>query len=211
MINGSIKERIAKRGKNKNGQMKENLKLYDVYYRYCDPVSGKTHQTTKRGFFTKGEASAFLLKVNVQMLDNNFAPVINITTGEYIKEWFETYVKPNLRPYTIEAYKRNIYNHILPYVGNIELQKLSASNIEALYAKLSESGRRDGKGGLSQKYILHIHRVLTEALEHAAKKRLISRNPAKDISSTPKPKKFKAGTLTSNQVNQVLMSRTTIS
>jgi integrase len=43
------------------------------------------------------------------------------------------------------------------------------------------SGRRDGKGGLSETSIEHTHRCLHAALEHAAKSRLISRNVADDV------------------------------
>ena len=39
--------------------------------------------------------------------------------------------------------------HIAPHIGSVKLQKLSGSQINALYAKLAEEGKKDGKTGLS--------------------------------------------------------------
>jgi integrase len=52
-------------------------------------------------------------------------------------------------------------------------------------AKVLESGRRDGKGGLSPRTVHHMHRVLKQALAEAFRWNLLSRNPA-DAVDPPK-------------------------
>ena len=47
-MNGSIQERIIARGIVKRGRAKENLKVYDVYYRFVDTASGRSKQTSKK-------------------------------------------------------------------------------------------------------------------------------------------------------------------
>ena len=177
-MNGVIKERIIKKGKDKHGKIKENLKVYDVYYRYQDPTTGIWKQTSKKGFRSKGEAEAFLLQVNSQMANNTFVKISKLTIREYLLKWFDDYVKANLRASSIAGYKNNIDKHILPYIGNIELQSLTTYQIDELYKKLYKSGRSDGKGGLSPKSIMYVHRVLTKALNAAERQSLIPRNPA---------------------------------
>ena len=40
MSNGSIEERILKRGRDSQGKMRNNLKVYDVRYSYVDIATG---------------------------------------------------------------------------------------------------------------------------------------------------------------------------
>lgn len=203
-MNGTIRERIIKKGKDKRGKTKENLKVYDVYYRFQDPLTGKWKQTSKKGFRGKGEAEDFLLKVNAQIMNNDFVRPQSITLREYLTEWLTTYVESNLRKSTIAGYRRNIEQHVIPHLGNIELQNLTSSHIDSLYAKKQKDGRLDGKGGLSPKSLIYIHRVLNEALEHAVKKRLIPRNIAKDVTNLPKLKKHKAEIYDRNEIKALL-------
>ena len=44
----------------------KRIKVYDVYYRYNDIVTGRLKNTVKRGFLTKKEAEVFLLEINEQ-------------------------------------------------------------------------------------------------------------------------------------------------
>ena len=54
-----------------------------------------------------------------------------------------------------------------------------------LYAELTATGRRDGKGGLSAASVTYCHRILKQALGNAVKWGLLERNPA-DLVSPPR-------------------------
>ena len=60
--------------------------------------------------------------------------------------------------------------------------------ISEAYGKLLESGRRDGKGGLSPCTVHHVHRVLYEVLGQAERWKLIVRNPAALLEKRDRPK-----------------------
>ena len=64
------------------------------------------------------------------------------------KEWLPA-VKATIRPSTYNSYAQHVECHIAPHIGAVKLQKLSGSQINALYAKLAESGGLDGRKGLS--------------------------------------------------------------
>lgn len=40
-MQGSIKERIRKNARDAQGKLRATLKVYDVYYRYMDTLTGK--------------------------------------------------------------------------------------------------------------------------------------------------------------------------
>ena len=46
-MQGSIEERILKRGRDSQGKMRVNLKVYDVRYSYMDIATGKLKRTKK--------------------------------------------------------------------------------------------------------------------------------------------------------------------
>lgn len=205
-MNGYVKERIMKKGKDLNGKMKENLKVYDACYRYKDPCTGKWKNTSKGGFRRKKDAQEFLLQVNSQMAENKFVQPKKLTVRDYLTDWINNYVELQLRKTSANGYKRNIEKHIIPYLGNIELQNLTANHIDDFYTYKQKSGRLDGKGGLSQKSLLYIHRVFYEALEHAVRKHIIPRNVVKDITYKFKPKKFRNDIYDSQEIIQLLNS-----
>lgn len=188
----TITKRIIKKGKDKNGNIKENLTVWDVYYNFKNPTTGKWEKKSKKGFRTEKEAKLFEAKTTTQMHDNSYISPLKLTVRKYLNDWMETYCEPKLRENTLLGYKRNVDGHIIPALGNIELQKLTVTQIDKFYAAKQENGRLDGRGGLSQRSILYIHRVLCQALDHAVCKGLIQRNVAKDATVRPKKiKKFK--------------------
>jgi integrase len=203
-MNGYIQERIRKKGTDKNGKMKENLVVYDVYYRYKNPATGQWKKTSKKGFTAKKDAEKYLVTIQHQMLENTFVLPKKLTLREYLNDWLETYVKVNLRKTTIDGYKRIIEKHLLPNLGNIELQNLNSNHIDNFYAQKQKSGKLDGTGGLAPRTLMYIHRVLNQAIEHAVKKKIISRNAVKDITNKPKLKKFKNEIYSSTELVELL-------
>lgn len=203
-MQGSIKERIRKNARDAQGRLRATLKVYDVYYRYTDLITGKKKQAIKRGFLRKSDAEAFLLDINKKQSEGKFLNQKPITIAEYLLQWLNDYVKINVRASSYVGYERIIKNHLIPYIGNTLLKNLTAMQIDNLYAELLQNGRSDGKGGLSQKSVQYTHRVLNESLEHAVKKQLIYFNPMKGITNTPKPKKFQATIYTAKELLYLL-------
>jgi len=68
------------------------------------------------------------------------------------------------------------------------LPKLKPLHIQAYYTDAIESGRRDGKGGLSTTTVLQHHRILRKALQQAVRWQLLSLNPADSV--TPPRKSY---------------------
>ncbi len=189
-MQGTITERIQKEGLDRNGKARKNLKVYDVIYRFTDPETGRRKQAMKRGFLRKQDAEAFLVDVNQKQAAGCFIAPKAVLMRDFLNDWLETYAKLNVRQSTYYEYKRILDRHLIPHLGGIELQQLSASHLDRMYATLLTKGRADGNGGLAPRSVLYTHRVLNSALHYALKQRLILYNPAVGVSNTPKPKKF---------------------
>ncbi len=80
------------------------------------------------------------------------------------------------------SYERRIYQHIIPALGDIQVDKLTTSDIQQFYIKLKQEGRllrTELYGeGLSDQTVRGIHTTLHAALDKAVAEKLSLRNPA---------------------------------
>lgn len=182
---------------------KKGRSTYSIVIELGRDESGKRKQKWFNGYKTKKEAEKELIKILNQFEENSGFIPEKITLGEYLKNWMKEYVELNLAVKTIEGYRVNVEKHIIPSLGKIQLQKLQPLNIQQFYNEKLKNGRVDGKGGLSPKSILYIHRVLRKALQQAVKLQLINKNPA-DFVEVPKQKGYKASFLDEEQVQKYL-------
>lgn len=185
------------------GSIVKRGKTYSIVFMMEDSKTGKKKQKWVGGFKTKKEAEKALSEALYKVENGSYINPESITVSEYLTDWLKIYAEPNLSPTTIDGYRVNIQNHINPYIGNIPIQKLRPINIQELYNQLKANGRYDGKGGLSAKSILYVHRVLREGLEHAVCNQLLSRNPANDV-KPPSVEKYSAQVMNSGEILTLL-------
>lgn len=113
--------------------------------------------------------------------------------GKWIEFWYENYCKPSIRETTKVCYEGRIYNHIIPNIGKIKLNKLTQNDLQQFYAKLKTSGRitnvqLQGEG-LSDRVVRGCHANCRSALEKAVEEGLIKVNPAIGCKLPPKKAK----------------------
>ncbi len=104
-----------------------------------------------------------------------------LTVAEYLEKWLGDYARPNVAPKTYERYAAIIRSQIVPEIGSTVLPRLSPLHIQSMYSRALANGRKDGKGGLSPRSVIHMHRVLHKAFDQAVKWQLIARNPAQAV------------------------------
>jgi len=104
--------------------------------------------------------------------------------GDFLARWLRDYAKVNVKPRTHEGYEQFISTHVTPRLGHVAMAKLTPVMLQAFYAALLSEGRKatDRRGaegrGLSATTVHHIGTMLREALSHAVKWGIITRNPA---------------------------------
>jgi integrase len=117
--------------------------------------------------------------------------------GSYLTQWLETMSKPpTVSARTYVQYRSMIQKHILPTIGHILLQKLTAQRVQTLYAqKLQE--------GLSVRTVLMLHNILHKSLENAIRWNLITRNITNQV-TVPHAQHYEAKTLTVEQAQLLI-------
>ena len=136
------------------------------------------------------------------------APQQNTTVAQWLGFWYQTHKKPNLRPNTQMSYERRIYQHIIPNLGPIPLNKLTTGDIQQFYAALKQNGRllrQDQYGeGLSDQTVRGIHTTFHAALDKAVSEKIIPRNPS-DFCRLPSAKAREMQVLAPEEIQRLLI------
>ena len=135
-------------------------------------------------------------------------PKPGISLGDWLDHWYQTYKKASLRPNTQMSYERRIYQHIIPALGNVYLDKLTTGDIQQFYTHLKQNGRllrRELYGeGLSDQTVRGIHTTLHAALDKAVEEKLVFRNPA-DSCKLPPAKSREMKVLAPEEIQRLLI------
>jgi len=146
---------------------------------------------TKSGFATRKDCQAAMNKLLVAVEQHSYTTPTKASVREYLtKEWLPA-VKATIRPSTYNSYVQHVECHIAPHIGSVKLAKLTGSQVNALYAKLADTGRKDGKTGLSPMTIHHVHACLHKACKDAVRWGHLPKNP---LEAADPPRKKSDGT-----------------
>jgi len=169
---------------------KKGSRYYAVIYEGVDPATGKERRRWYSAGPRKADAERMVTELVKRKNDGEYRPPDRITVASYLTDkWLPT-KRAQLRPSTLDSYRRTIDLHVIPAIGRIALQRLTAEDLDGLYAKLAEGG--GGRRGLAPKTIHSIHEMLHKALSDAERKGSVVRNVAAladppKLSSTAKP------------------------
>ena len=177
---------MAKRRANGEGNIRKRSdgRWEGRYTAAYDPDTGKRITKNVLGK-TQAEVKEKLKAAQEATKDLDVKRSDEYTVGSWALTWFELYSKPNIRPSTAEYYKRFINDRIIPALGDIKLNKLTARDIQKFYNDLKNHGRirkeqKEKNPGLSNASVRGVHMMLHNCLDRAVKEHLISRNPTED-------------------------------
>jgi hypothetical protein len=97
---------------------------------------------------------------------------------DFVEPWLAALENQGRKPTTLRGYGTSLDAYVLPRLGDVALQELRASDLDALYAELLRSGGRRGQG-LSMTTVHHVHAAMNKLLHDAERKGLVIRNVAK--------------------------------
>lgn len=84
------------------------------------------------------------------------------------KDWIYTWLlekKDYIKESTYANYSNNIFNHIIPKLGNYYLNELNHRIIQDFLLELSKNGRKDNNGGLAEKTIKDITIIIKGSIK----------------------------------------------
>lgn len=155
---------------------------------------GGLRQAGKAGFSTAEAADDALTEAKRAVKAGLVMARRTPTVGVYLDQWIDSL---DLEASTIAGYRRLARNHVEPYLGDIAINKLTATRISGHYKELREHGRMDGKdkgGALSANTVQKVHVLLGAMLDSAKDDGLIAVNPARKakIVKAPTGKQIRA-------------------
>ena len=136
---------------------------------------------------TQNEVRDKLKKVidDAKLID--VAKADDYTVEAWLRLWYETYSKPNIRESTQERYWNHIRYHIIPEIGHIKLTKLTSRDVQRMYNNVRDHGRVSRGPGdnrpqsLTASYVISLHRMFKMCLERAVTEQLLLRNPCDNV------------------------------
>lgn len=127
---------------------------------------------------TRKEVAEKLNAILYQKQCGSYVTPNNILVEDWLDQWLKNYAIISIRPSTYINYEGYVFNHVIPVFGNIPLQDVTPVIVQNFYNQKFESGRADGKGGLSAKTIRNMHNMIHQAFEQAKVNGIIMNNPA---------------------------------
>ena len=100
----------------------------------------------------------------------------------WLDSWFALYIVPVCKPKTAESYRGVIRNHLVPCLGEEELEALTPVRLQGFLAERAACGNRITGGPLSPSSVNLIAAVLKGSLSCACRVGLIPFDPTGRLS-----------------------------
>jgi len=156
---------------------------------------------------TKREAQAELNRLLTRRYEGTYVDPPKMSVAEYLEHWLTVDIDRRVAAKTAARHRGIVRHNIIPRIGQVPLRKLTAVHIETLEAELQHAGRerhRSSRGlALTAQTVLHVHRTLSQALEHAVRTEVLFRDPALQV-RPPRPPSREIKILTKPEIAQVL-------
>jgi integrase len=151
--------------------------VYRLRYR----VGGKRFTKTFRGTLTEARKE---LRALVRSGDTgDHVDPTKTTVGEWVDQWIKAGApgrrKKKVGQRTLERYEELLRVHVKPKLGARPLQKLAATEIDALYGEL--------EGKIAPMTLHHVHVTFNSCLSTAERKGLLRANPMRRVEQLPSP------------------------
>lgn len=106
------------------------------------------------------------VKEKLRKAQNGKLNITTVITLQYVTEKFLMYSKMRIKEATFSTYTSIINNHVLPYIGNVQMKRIDNNILNEYIKQLYENGRINSKGGLSPKTIQDIITLVKQIIKY---------------------------------------------
>jgi integrase len=142
--------------------VRQDKKRGTWYYQIDLPrgADGKRHQAKERGFAT--EALALAAERRAVKASEALRPAADGSVESELRMWLDA-LAIDLSPTTVQGHRTKLDNYVFPYIGAIQLYRVTPDILNRLYIRLLREGKRDGSG-LAPSSVLSVHKALVSGL-----------------------------------------------
>ena len=162
---------------------------YGVRYTYQDEQGKNCNKW--ESFSTKEEATNRKKQIELELANGTFLIPSTITVKEFLMEWLPKQCnKHKWAPCTYQSNLGTVQNLIIPYIGDMQMQKLKPYHLEDLYSTLSKTpcgqyyegkkqvlSEKQQQRFLSGTTIHEVHRLLRTAFQYAVEWGILIKSP----------------------------------
>lgn len=172
----------------------ESLKKNQWYYVIEVRENGKRKRFKKRGFAKKKDAEK--AENEAQNKHNNGLNInaSNMLLSSLLDTWLHS-KEYSIKKVTYNTYKSHIEKHIIPYIGNVEISKLTISHCQKFIKYLYEDKE------LAMRSVRDIFKTLKAALDKAVEWDMLTKNVAALV-DLPKEQKKEIQVWTAEQLRE---------
>lgn len=146
-----------------------------------DPGTGKQIRRSIYGS-TQKEVRQKMTAALRDIDDGTYTEPQRMTVKKWFDEWMTLFCKHKVAPLSYTKYERSIKNHILPYIGALDIKDVRGYHIQKIYKTMIE------EKGLAPKTVKDVSGVIHKAFAVAIQQKLIASNPANDAEAPTVPK-----------------------
>lgn len=145
-------------------------------YRIETPkINGKRNWITKSGFKKKSDAKNAAQQKILEI--NKYGkplPSIQISYADVLEQWLNNSVAKTLKPNTLDSYRKKIKNHIIPYLGRYEVNKITKQHIkDFILTKYNE--------GYSINTLICLLSIISSSMNYAIDCEYIKESPSANL------------------------------
>jgi integrase len=169
----------------KRGRGEGSIEQRDGIFRLRYRINGKKQSKTMPPGTTKEQARKELRALVYGVDTGEAVEPSKLTVAQWIDQWLDLGAPGRRRmkvsQRTLERYSQLLRTHIQPVLGKRPLQKLTATEIDKLYADIAAAAE------IAPRTQHHVHVVFSSLLATAERKGLIAVNPMKRVGKVPNP------------------------
>lgn len=147
-----------------------------------DPATGKYRRISETVEGTKTFAKEYWQRRHTELTHQRDAGIhpSRQVLRDYLTEWLETIIRQERRPKTYRSYEQLIRIHIIPGLGSLRVDQLTAAQIREWMVRLGRP-RTEGGAGLSPASVTRCHAVLRAALAELVRREELEVNPCQKV------------------------------
>lgn len=179
---------IAKKKANGEG----SLSVEKATGLYRAAITDPTGKRVVKRFKERKAAVEWLTNIKSDIYKNTYIAPSNTTLGEWMMEYFDTYITPKVRPKTLQRYMQS--SKFLEPLKEIPLQKITAHGVQKFYNSLPE---------MSDSSKNKIHKLLKAMVTKAFQLDMISKNFMEAV-EPPKVTQKEVEIFTIDEIHKIL-------
>ena len=165
-----------RRGRGSGGVQQRDKagRVWRLWYDAPPGADGKRRRRSETLHGKRVQAEQRLRAILGSIDTGEFVEQTEETTADYLARWLDMKEGSGTSPRTMKDYRGLVTRYMVPMIGTTPLMKLRPDQVQQMYSDLLSRGK-------APRTVLHVHRLLYQALKQAVRWQILMRNPCQAV------------------------------